>query len=668
MQSNRVVDSSKQPQNKPNRFRDLFDRFRFFLNKRKPTRVYAVDTSSPKIQKRNNHPQDLIESPTANKDETIFLHMGDLLKTSSKTQGDVHSHRLSIHPNPTMARRSPTSHRSPTLTPNILISANTIVLINCKLEVIIKTLKDIALSDLSNIKVLILRCVKIEKEDEYYDSEILQYHSAFFELMELIKGMHSLTHLELTNFIIDIGFFLRYSGVNFVNYLFTNILILNKETHFNFNDNTFIDDVKEREYSFFINRYWDTERIYKYELLPPLIVMRLKTLFLLEWVCNNNEITRNPDSYIYKKWLEWLVYTENAGTVSNKKIGLTEPVRDFKKINADFLKIYIDDIYVKGLNVDKTTEYYKEFINVWNTPNKEFYLQTEGFYRAFYEGMKPEEMGFYKSFRNDKYYMDLAERTKDFYKRFNEGKNKRDDEYEGFLLKKPKEIWYKRQISSGNKSPDNYKGFLLKSDKQDTEEEKKKKDWFKWLLSNNTVAGRKLDTKYDDIIERLFIVIEGFKNAFDEKIKGFKNIDDYDSFLICLIYSIVISFDEEVMTNIIKEFDGISNKYNPTEIHLTRKYNDIIEDRLNRLMRPNGKITTFATSQITKELRGVSGVSGVSGGRKTKSKSRKPPKKAREEPNKPSKKTLNKPSKKPTKKVALKEPNVYGVIKHKIKI
>jgi hypothetical protein len=342
MQSNRVVDSSKQPQNKPNRFRNLFDRFRFFLNKRKPTRVYAVDTSSPKIQKQNNHPPYLIEPPTANEDETISLHMGDLLKTSSKTQGDVHSHRLSRHPNPTMARRSPTSHRSPTsptLTPNILISADTIVLRKCKLEVIIKTLKGIALSDLSNIKVLILRCVKIDKEDEDYDSEILQYHMAFFELMEIIKGMQSLTHLELTNFIIDIGFFLRYSGVNFVNYLFTNILNKETLTHFNFNHNTFIDDVKEREYSFFINRYWDTERIYKYELLPPLISMRIKTLFLLEWVCNNNEITRNPDSYIYKKWLEWLVYTENAGTVSNKKIGLTEPVRDFKKIYVDFLKI-----------------------------------------------------------------------------------------------------------------------------------------------------------------------------------------------------------------------------------------------------------------------------------------------------------------------------------------
>jgi hypothetical protein len=632
--------------------------------------VYAVDTSSPKIQKRNNHPPDLIESPTANKDETITLHMGDLLKTSSKTQGDVHSHRLSRHPNPTMARRSHTSHRSPTLTQEILTYTDRIVLINCKLEVIIKTLKDIALSDLSNIKVLILRCVKIEKEDEYYDSEILQYHSAFFELMELIKGMQSLTHLELTNFIIDVGFFLRYSGVNFVNYLFTNILNKQTLTHFNFNDNTFIDDVKEGEYSIFINRYRDTEHTYEYELLPPLIVMRLKTLFLLEWVCNNNEITRNPDSYIYKKWLEWLVYTENAGTVSNKKIGLTATGRDFNKINADFLKIYIDDTYVKGLNVDKTTAYYKEFIKVWNTPNKGFYLQTEGFYRAFYEGMKPEENGFYKlvgpNRPNDEYYRGVAERTEKFYKSFYE----RVPEYDTFLLKKQKEKRYKRQISSGNKAPYDYGGFLLKSDKQDTEEEKKRDEWFKWLLSNNTVAGKKLDTEYDDIIERLFIVIEGFTAALYTE---FADLEIYlinnkpHSFLICLIYSIVVSFDEEVMTNIIKEFDGIPNKYNPTEFHLTRKYNDIIADRTN------GKITIFATSQITKELRGVrgvSGVSGVSGGRKTKTK--KQPKKAREEPKKPSKKTLNKPSKKPTKKptkkVALKEPNVYGVIKHKIKI
>jgi hypothetical protein len=434
-----------------------------------------------------------------------------------------------------------------------------------------------------------------------------------------------------------------------VNYLFTNILNKETLTHFNFNDNTFIDDVKEREYSFFINRYWDTERIYNYEVLPPLIAMRIKTLILLEWVCNNNEITRNPDSYIYKKWLEWLVYTVKAGTVSNKKIGLTEPVRDFKKIYADFLKIYTDDDKeVKGLNVENDDNY-KEFIMVWNTPNKGFYLQTEGFYRAFYEGMKPEEMGFYKlvgsNGSNDEYYRELAKRTEGFYKSFYESFYERVPEYDTFLFKKQKEEGYK--IS--HRTP--YKGFLLKSAKPKTKEEIKRDEWFKWLLSNNTVAGIKLDTKYDDIIERLFIVIEGFTAALytefaDLEIYLIKNKPH--SFLICLIYSIVVSFDEEVMTNIIKEFDGIPNKYNPTEFHLTRKYNDIIADRVRRT---KDKITIFATSKITKELRGVS---GVSGGRKTKTK--KQPKKAREEP------------KKPTKKVALKEPNVYGVIKHKIKI
>jgi hypothetical protein len=135
MQSNRVVDSSKQPQNKPNRFRDFFNRF---FTTMKPTRVYAVDTSSPKIQKQSNHPRNLIEllgdtkPPTANEegDDILSLTMGDLLKTSSKTQGDVHSHRLSRLPNPTLSLRSHTSLRSPTLTPKKLISANTIVLEN----------------------------------------------------------------------------------------------------------------------------------------------------------------------------------------------------------------------------------------------------------------------------------------------------------------------------------------------------------------------------------------------------------------------------------------------------------------------------------------------------------------------------------------------------------
>jgi hypothetical protein len=644
MQSNRVVDSSKQPQNKPKIFRNLFDRFRFFLNKRKPTRVYAVDTSSPKIQKQNNHPPDfkqLLDTiPTANEeDDTLSLTMDGLLNTStSKTQDDARQR----NPIPTMARYSltpPTPHRSHTLKPKKLTSANTIVLENYKLEDIINTLKSI---DLSRIEILILRCVKIEKH-EYndYENYILDYHNAFFTLMKLIKGMQSLTHLELRNFIIDIRFFFRYSGVNFVNYLFTNILNKETLTHFNFYNNAFIDDFKEDEYSSFINRYFDKEG--EHTNAPQLTKMRIKTHHLLEWMCNNNEITQNPDSYIYKKWLEWLV---------NKKDSRV------KDIVSDLEKIDTDDTYVKGLNVD-TTEYYKEFIRVWNTPNKEFYLQTEGFYRAFYEGMNPEEKGFYRSFINDEYYMDLAKRTEDFYKRFNEGKNKRDDEYHGFFNKKQKEERYKIQISSGNKSPDDYGGFLLKSNNPNTEDEKKKKEWFKWLLSNNTVAGIKLDTKYDDIIERLFIVIEGFKNAFNEKIKGFKNIYDNDSFLICLIFSIVISFDEEVMKNIIKEFDVVFNNYNPTEYNLTIKYGDIIADRLNRLMRPNGKITTFTAASIINGLK-----RGVSGGRKTKSKSRQPPKKAREEP----KKTLNKPSKKPTKKVALKEPNVYGVIKHKIRI
>jgi hypothetical protein len=174
-------------------------------------------------------------------------------------------------------------------------------------------------------------------------------------------------------------------------------------------------------------------------------------------------------------------------------------------------------------------------------------------------------------------------------------------------------------------------------------------------LSNNTVAGIKLDTKYDDIIERLFIVIQVSQNAFDEKSDELQG-EEYESYLICLIFSIVISFDEEVMKNIIKEFDKLVNNYNPSEYNLTKKYNDIIAERVKGTQ---GKITTFTETSIINRLK-----SGVSGGRKTKSKSRQTPKKAREEPKKP----LNKPPKKPSKKIALKEPNVYGVIKHKIKI
>jgi hypothetical protein len=167
--------------------------------------------------------------------------------------------------------------------------------------------------------------------------------------------------------------------------------------------------------------------------------------------------------------------------------------------------------------------------------------------------------------------------------------------------------------------------------KPTTKEEKIRDEWFKWLLSNNTVAGITFTNNYDDIIERLFIVIEGFKEAFDKgKVKGLNNYE-YDSFLSCLIYSIVISFDEEVMKNIIREFD--INKYNPSEYNLTKKFNDIIKHKAAA----KSKIV-FQTSKFTKEL---------SGGRKMNPKQPTKPKvalKAHKKPPKALTKTPNQPT------------------------
>lgn len=634
MGRNSVIDSSirQQVENK-NRFQDLYNRL--FTKKR--TKVYAVDTSSPKIQ--NTHPsierrglEKLLEQIPLNEQkigqdyvETLSLNMDGLLKksTSKKIQG------MSRQRNAIKALSS-----SPKKPINI-ITTDRVVLVNFELANIIKILQDKDLST-STIKILILRPVKIEEYDytdtKYYDYAILRYHKDFFQLMELIKGMSSITHLDLSNFTIDLSDFLNKSKQDdFVDYLFKNIL--NKETlsYFNFYDNTFIDDLKEREYSFFIKRYIDKEGIYRFDLLPRIVAMRIRLLFLLEWACNNNHITQNPDSYIYKKWLEWLVYKETL-----PKQGWFGKKQDDKKIIeiiTEWDKIYIDDKDVQGINVEnRNTKYYKDFIKVWNTPNKAFYSQTEGFYRAFYTGMTPEQKGFYEqSFIKDEYYNGLAKRAEDFYKGFD------DIEYQRFLLKKQKEEHHKTLFLKSGKP---YDGYLLKLDNP-TPEEIKRREWFKWLLTNNKVAGIDFTNKYDDIVERLFIVIEGLKEGFNTNIEALNN--EYDSFLNCLIYSIVISFDEEVLENIIKKFDIIRDNYTPSDYKLTKKFNDIIKHKAAA----KSKIV-FQTSKFTKEL---------SGGRKMNPK----------QPTKVPKKTPKVALKAPTKpKVARKAPTKTPKVARKV--
>jgi hypothetical protein len=188
------------------------------------------------------------------------------------------------------------------------------------------------------------------------------------------------------------------------------------------------------------------------------------------------------------------------------------------------------------------------------------------------------------------------------------------------------------------------------------------RNWFKWLFSNdNRVFYIEED---ENVIERLNIIIDYFLFHTDmDKDKDMEMDKDKDKDMeieFRIVRSNIIDFLEEigVISTIIKEYNDnlktLIPKYTPSVHNLTKMYEGFI-----RYLVMKKNLITFSTSTITKPLNTV-----AVGGRKTKSKSRKQPKKAREEPKKP----LNKPPKKPTKKVALKEPNVYGVIKHKIKI
>jgi hypothetical protein len=179
------------------------------------------------------------------------------------------------------------------------------------------------------------------------------------------------------------------------------------------------------------------------------------------------------------------------------------------------------------------------------------------------------------------------------------------------------------------------------------------RNWFKWLFSNdNRVFYIEED---ENIIERLNIIIDYFLFHTDMDMDKDKDMEIEFS----IVRSNIIDFLEKigVISKIIKEYNDnlktLIPKYTPSTHNLTKMYEGFITHLVMKK-----KLITFKTSTITKTF------NTAVGGRKTKSKSRKQPKKAREEP----KKTLNKPSKKPTKKVALKEPNVYGVIKHKIRI
>ena len=424
-----------------------------------------------------------------------------------------------------------------------LLHIDTIILVDLDLTYIVDLLKKI---NKNNIKKLILKPRKNEGDFESSNT------SAVFDLLELIdKEMSYITHFEFSNFKIDISDFLKSSNnVGFVE-LFSKILRKEQLQYVNFNDNIFKDDVKADYYSEFT-------RLYKQESS-----VNMKFGILLNWVIRHP--SQNPDTYKYKKWLEWLIYKHNTNKSHLTTDEITEIINKWDMIDKNYMEM--DDIKDE------------RFLEVWGSVNKQFY-----------NGLK------------------------------NEGKALNNK-----LFKKSIE----------------FQNVLSSIDKNDVD----KKEWFKWLLSNNRVAGIVSTDEHDDIVERLVIVSECLYEGIDSRDIEVIDVldDDYkDEFLYMLEASMLSFFNKQDMERIITDFNNIFNKYTPSESKLTKEYNEIIAS----LAGVNGKKGFIFTKLL--------------GGRKTKTNvAPKAPKKTPKQPTKPKQSTkpkeTTKPPKAPTKpKVARK--------------
>ena len=358
-----------------------------------------------------------------------------------------------------------------------LLHIDTIILVDLDLTYIVDLLKKI---NKNNIKKLILKPRKNEGDFESSNT------SAVFDLLELIdKEMSYITHFEFSNFKIDISDFLKSSNnVGFVE-LFSKILRKEQLQYVNFNDNIFKDDVKADYYSEFT-------RLYKQESS-----VNMKFGILLNWVIRHP--SQNPDTYKYKKWLEWLIYKHNTNKSHLTTDDITEIINKWDMIDKNYMEM--DDIKDE------------RFLEVWGSVNKQFY-----------NGLK------------------------------NEGKALNNK-----LFKKSIE----------------FQNVLSSIDKNDVD----KKEWFKWLLLDNRVAGIVSTDEHDDIVERLVIVSECLYEGIDSRDIEVIDVldDDYkDEFLYMLEASMLSFFNKQDMERIITDFNNIFNKYTPSESKLTKEYNEII--------------------------------------------------------------------------------------------
>ena len=216
-----------------------------------------------------------------------------------------------------------------------LLYIETIILVNLDLTDIVDLLQ--ILKTPNKIKKLLL----IPREN--FESSNT---SAIFDLLNLIdKEMNGITHFEFSNFKIDISDFLKSSkNVDFVE-LFSQILGKTQLQYVTFNNNIFKDDVKANYYSEFTTSYRNESTV------------NMKFGILLNWVIRHP--SQNPDTYKYKKWLEWIIYKHNTKKSLLSYDEITKIITKRNMIDKNDMEM--DDIKDK------------RFLEVWKSVNKGFY-------------------------------------------------------------------------------------------------------------------------------------------------------------------------------------------------------------------------------------------------------------------------------------------------------
>jgi hypothetical protein len=201
--------------------------------------------------------------------------------------------------------------------------------------------------------ILILKTSKHVAED----SGDVPIESDFIILLNMINIIENITHLEISGFNIDLRS--KRSSDNEVDNGVFEIFseILKKLTYVNFVGNGFHNSLKEKAYDEFIKKY-------------NLADNSTKLKVFIEWVYSNPG--QQQESYIYKKWLEWL-YSKEEEKKEKKKVSDT---------TATQIEIITRDLSL----LIKDNEKYKR------------YLRYRGFSRLFYKKEDEDEDYFYEWF------------------------------------------------------------------------------------------------------------------------------------------------------------------------------------------------------------------------------------------------------------------------------